>query len=191
MKVEIKSIRRLLSSFICMILLLLFSTTTLLGQVYNTESGHAEFDSSVPLHSFTGKSDYLVGMINLDESTVDFYLDLNTLKTGISKRDKDMLETLEADQYPFAEFFGKLKTPFDPEENDPQQVSAQGEFSIHGETKDLNVEGTLESTEEGLLLKAAWTINMEDYNIEPPGILFYRVSEKIDIRIEALLTPSE
>jgi hypothetical protein len=28
---------------------------------------------------------------------------------------------------------------------------------------------------------------MADYNIEPPGILFYRVDEEIEVRIEAEL----
>lgn len=190
-EVFIKYIQRLLPTFISLFFLVTVFAYPLQGQVYMTESGHAEFDSSVPLHTFTGVSDHLVGKINLDDSTVDFYLDVNTLKTGISKRDKDMLETLNAEEFPFAEFFGKLKSPFDPDEEDPQEVVAAGKFTIHGETNNLNVKGTLQKTSDGLLLKANWTTNMEDYDIEPPGILFYRVSENIDIRIEALLTPSE
>ncbi len=186
----LKKYQRLLFHFICLCILLFVSVLPLVGQEYETESGHAEFDSSVPLHSFTGESDHLIGKINLEDSTVDFFLDVNTLKTGIGKRDKDMLETLNAEEYPFAEFFGKLESPFNPEEGS-REVVAKGEFSIHGETRDLSVEGTIENTSEGLKLNAAWTIDMEDYNIEPPGILFYRVSEKIDIRIEALLTSSD
>lgn len=172
-------------------LVICFQPQQLWGQAYMTKSGHAEFDSSVPLHSFTGKSDHLVGKINLDDSTVDFYLDVNTLETGISKRDKDMLETLEAEEYPFAEFFGKLKSPFDPDKEGAQKVTVDGEFTVHGVTKEISVEGTLENLSEGLQLDAAWTLNMENYNIEPPGILFYRVSEEIDIRINALLKPTE
>lgn len=161
------------------------------GQAYMTESGHAEFDSSVPLHSFTGESDYLVGQINLEDSVVDFYLDVTTLETGINKRDKDMLETLEAEEYPFAEFYGKLASSFDPEQEGPQKMTAEGEFTIHGVTREASIDGTLEKTPEGLHLTASWTLNMEDYDVEPPGILFYRVSEEIDIKIEATLKPTE
>ena len=35
--------------------------------VYYTDSGHAEFTSSVPLHSFTGESNHLTGMIDFRE----------------------------------------------------------------------------------------------------------------------------
>lgn len=160
------------------------------GQMFQTKSGHAEFDSSVPLHSFTGQSDKMVGQINLADSTVDFYLDVHTLKTGIGKRDEDMLETLEAEEYPFAEFYGKLISPFNPDLNQPQQVTVKGDFTIHGVTRPVTIEGTLEPAAEGLKVNASWSLNMKDYNIKPPGILFYRVSEKIDASISANLTPT-
>lgn len=160
------------------------------GQAYMTESGHAEFESSVPLHSFTGESDRLVGKINLEDSVVDFYLDVNTLYTGNNKRDKDMMETLEAEEYPFAEFYGKL-VGYNHGARGVQEVTAEGEFTIHGVSREVSIDGTLEETSDGLQLTSTWTLNMEDHDIEPPGILFYRVSEEIKIQIEATLKPTD
>ncbi len=159
------------------------------AQAYMTESGHAEFTSSVPLHTFTGTSDRLVGKIDLADSTVDFYLDLETLETGIGKRDKDMRTTLETDTYPFAEFFGTLVTPFDPDRRGPQPATVRGEFTLHGVTRSVEIDGTLETTDDGLQVEAAWDINIEDYDIEPPGLLIVRVDEVQRVRIEALLEP--
>ncbi|MCW9706339.1 YceI family protein [Aliifodinibius sp. 1BSP15-2V2] len=158
-----------------------------LSQSFMTKSGHVEFDSSVPLHSFTGVSDQLVGKISLADSTVDFYVDMHTIKTGISKRDEDMLETLEAEEYPFAEFFGKVTSPFDPNRSDPQKVTIEGKFSVHGVTNPLSIEGTLQKNGKELEATASWTLDMSDYKIKPPGILFYRVSEEVDISITASL----
>lgn len=163
---------------------------TVTGQSYKTESGHVEFDSSVPLHSFTGTSDHLVGKITLPDSTVDFYVDVTTLETGIGKRDRDMLKTLEAEEYPFAEFYGKLVSDFSADSDEPQQVTVDGEFKVHGVSKEVSIDGTLQKTDEGLKVEASWTLNMKDYDIKPPGILFYRVSEKIDISITATLPPN-
>ena len=159
------------------------------AQTFMTKSGHAEFDSSVPLHSFTGTSDYLVGKISLADSTVDFYVDLNTLKTGIGKRDRDMLQTLEAEKHPFAEFFGKIVPPFDPASSDKQQVTVKGDFRVHGITNPVSIDGALQKTADGLSVTASWILNLEDYKIKPPGILFYRVDEEIKIRISATLPP--
>lgn len=159
------------------------------AQVFKTESGHVEFQSSVPLHSFTGQSNHLVGKINLADSTVDFYVDVHTLKTGISRRDTDMLQTLEADKYPFAEFYGKLVSNFDPDSAAVQEVKVKGKFTVHGVSNSLSINGKLQKTAEGLKVKASWVLNMKDYHIKPPGILFYRVSEKIPVSISATLLP--
>lgn len=159
------------------------------AQEYKTESGHVEFDSSVPLHSFTGESDHLVGKITLQDSIVDFYVDVTTLKTGVDKRDNDMMRTLEAKEYPFAEFYGKIISGFDPDNNDTQEVEVKGEFSIHGVTKEVTIPGTITPTDEGLKVEASWKINMEDYDVEPPGILFYRVNDIIEASISATLNP--
>lgn len=157
--------------------------------IYYTDSGYAEFASSVPLHSFTGESDHLTGMIDLEENIVDFYLDLNTLKTGIDRRDQDMYETLNVNEYPFAEFTGSIQSDFDAESTEPQQVVVEGEFTVHGETREINIEGQMQMQDNRLHLEAEWILLLEDYNIEPPGILFYRVNDEQEIRIEAELTP--
>ena len=168
--------------------LLLLSTTTL-AQTFFSEEGKAIFTSSVPLHSFDGKSENLTGMINLTDNVVDFYLDLETLDTGNGKRDKDMLITLETDEYPFAEFYGSLLVPFDYANKSMQNVTVKGDFKIHGVTKEVEISGTLQPVSEGLLLKAAWILNMEDYKIEPPKLLIMQVDEEQAIKIEMLLTP--
>jgi polyisoprenoid-binding protein YceI len=167
----------------------LFSTSS--AQTYFSETGTANFTSSVPLHTFTGTSEHLTGMIKLDENTVDFFLDLETLDTGNAKRDKDMLITLETDEYQFAEFFGKLDSEFDPESTEIQPVTVIGDFTIHGQTNEVEIEGTLQMTDEGLLVKASWVLLLDDYDIEPPRLLIIKVDEEQKIEIEALLKPYE
>lgn len=155
--------------------------------IYYTETGQAEFISTVPLHEFTGESSNLTGMIDLNENIVDFYLDLNTLKTGNGRRDRDMYRTLKVDEYPFAEFTGSLETPFDENSLQKQAVRVNGEFTIHGVTRDKTVEGTLQKQGDDILLEAEWVQDITDHDIEPPGILFYRVRDEMDVRIEAIL----
>jgi len=157
--------------------------------VYYTESGIAEFTSSVPLHTFTGRSGNLTGMIDLEENLVDFFLDLHTLKTGIGRRDRDMYRTLNVDDHPFAEFTGSLASPFDEGIAEPQVAIVEGEFTVHGVTQQIRIEGELQKQDGDLHLSAEWILLLEDYGIEPPGILFYRVTEEQEVRIEAVLQP--
>lgn len=181
--------RRYFSVVLPLAVLLLGSAAPASAQSYMTKTGHAAFTSSVPMHTFTGESDHLVGKINLADSTVDFYLDLTTLETGIGKRDKDMRETLETDEYPFAEFFGKLVSPFDPNSNEVQPARVRGTFTIHGVSREITIEGTLQKTDDGLKVEAEWELNLDDYDITPPQLLVMKVDEVQKIRIEALLPP--
>lgn len=169
--------------------LMLLNLPMVWAQAYKTETGHVIFKSTVPLHSFTGESDHLVGKITLPDSTVDFYLDLNTLKTGIGKRDKDMRETLESGKYPFASFYGKLTSPFDPGIDAMQKAVVQGTFKLHNISRKVQIEGRLQMTDGGLKIHAEWVLQLKDYKIEPPGILFYRVDQEQKIKIDALLKP--
>jgi polyisoprenoid-binding protein YceI len=157
--------------------------------VWFTTNGHAEFTSSVPLHTFTGTSTHLTGLIDFEENLVDFYLDLQSLNTGISRRDRDMYRTLNIEDHPFAEFTGSLNTQIDLTSDENQQVLVTGEFTVHGVTNPVQIEGVLQVTETHLLLEAEWELSISDYEIEPPGILFYRVRDEIQVKISAKLYP--
>lgn len=161
------------------------------AQSYMTENGKATFYSQVPLHTFSGSSNHLTGMINLENNVVDFYLDLTTLDSGIQKRDRDMRETIETDKYPFAEFYGKIISGFDPTKVGIQDVTVKGNFKIHGIEKEEQFFGTLEMKPKGLLLKAKWVLRLEDYDIVAPSLLIVKVDEEQKIEIEALLQPIE
>ena len=176
--------RTVLSAFF-----VLFTSSFCLAQSFKTEEGKATFYSKVPLHSFEGNSENLTGLINLDDGTIDFYIDLETLDTGNGKRDKDMKLTLETKKYPFAEFFGKLVSDFDPESFSIQDVTVRGTFKIHGEEQEIEVDGTMQMREDGLFITAGWILRLLDYNIEPPKILFIKVDQEQEIKIEALLKP--
>jgi len=155
------------------------------GQAFRTENGHVAFTSRIPLHTFDGTSEHLVGRIDLADSTVDFYVDLETLKTGIGKRDRDMRLTLETKEYPFAEFFGKLVSPFDIAADTAQPVKVIGDFKMHGVTQHIEVSGTLTSTIDGLTVEASWPLDLDDFQIEPPNLLMMTVDKIQQIRIKA------
>ena len=181
--------RTLFRAFLAVWGFLLLSVGSVSGQAFKHDGGHVEFLSNVPLHSFTGVSESLVGRIDLDGNTVDFYVDLNTLDTGNGKRDKDMRKTLDTGKYPFAEFFGAFSAPPDPQRAGPQDVEVRGRFTIHGVTKTIRVPGTVTFGPKGVRVQATWTLLLDDYNIEPPSLLIIKVDEEQAISLDILLKP--
>ncbi len=177
-----------MKSTILTILFIFATVSSGYTQSYYTESGTAVFHSKVPLHTFSGTSQNLTGLINLDDKTVDFYLDLATLDTGNGKRDKDMRLTLDVKNHPFGEFFGKLVSDFDPLSNVAQPAIVEGVFTIHGNKQEVRIEGELTKTGDEIFLSAGWILRLEDYDIVPPSLLFVKVDQEQEIEIEAVLT---
>lgn len=160
-----------------------------LAQEYTSAEGYVEFVSTAPLLKFKGVSHQLHGLIDLDQNLVDYYVDLNTLESGIRRRDRDMRNSyLETDRFPFAEFTGELTNGLEQVRAGdlPADVEASGIFTMRDIERDIVVEGTISaSDEEGLLLEASWVVLLKDYDIERPSVLFYELSEEqtINIRI--------
>jgi len=180
----------LLLLFVVPLLLVRFDEVS--AQAYMAEDGYVEFISTAPLLEFKGVSNHLTGLIDLDENLIDFYVDLTTIDTGIQRRNRDMRSTyLNTDRFPFAEFTGSLLTDFDTENQAKQQVKTLGMFSINGVEQEIEVEGTLEPTPDGLLLEASWVILLDDYNIDRPRVLFYELAEEQTVNISILLHPRE
>ena len=166
-----------------------FSVENASAQQFSSNEGHVEFRSHVPLHSFTGRSDELIGAVNLETGTVDFYVDLETLKTGNGKRDKDMRKALGTNENPFAEFYGTLSSIFDPELEGPQEAAVSGTFTVNGVPQPLELIGTMEMIGGDLLLSAAWSVFLEDHKIKPPRLLIIKVDDEQQITINIRLGP--
>ncbi|MDI1321111.1 MAG: YceI family protein [Algoriphagus sp.] len=171
-------------------ILALFLSFSALGQEFLTKNGEVVFLSEAPLNEFEGKSSFLNGLINLDKNLLDFFIDLNTLKTGISLRDSHMRENyFETDQYPFAEFTGKIAQAPKLVVGERTSVKALGAFKMHGVERQIEVTGFLTKLQNGKIeLSADFTIKLSDYKISIPSLIFYELAEEQKVTIKATLT---
>ncbi|MFW6347629.1 MAG: YceI family protein [Cyclonatronaceae bacterium] len=166
--------------------------STLHAQTFIGEEGYVEFVSSAPLLEFTGQSNHLTGLIDLEENMVDFYVDLNTIDTGIELRNRHMRDSyLKTEQFPFAEFTGSLATLYDFDKGGIQEVKTSGVFSIHGVEREMDIQGTIEETSEGIQLEANWVVHLEDHDIDRPKVVFYELANEQNVAISIHLLKQE
>lgn len=169
-------------------MVLLASSTHAQGTVFSADDGYVEFVSTAPLLEFKGVSNVLAGYIDLEEGVVDFFVDLATLDTGNRRRDRDMRQVyLETETYPFAEFEGRLTTPFNNRVPGEQTARVEGTFTMRDISLPIEVEGTMERVPEGVRVRASWQVRLEDYNIDRPRVVFYELSEVQTVSIDIVL----
>ena len=175
------------------VFLFLLASFPVFGQKYVTETGRTIFISEAPLSTFEGESNNLNGLIDLDQNLLDFYLDLNTLDTGIGLRDRHMRENyLETEKFPFAEFTGKLAMLPELKINAPVEVTAKGKFKIHGVEREIEVYGTLTKlSEREVKLDASFEVLLSDYEIPLPKLVFYELAENQQVTLNATLTQTK
>jgi polyisoprenoid-binding protein YceI len=159
----------------------------LYAQVYQVQSGHAEFTGYTPLFSFEGSSDSLHGTVNLADSTVSFQLPVKSIDTGNSKRDRDMRRTLESEEYPYISFSGNIIDQKLSETVRTDSATVQGSFAAHGVSRQVTIRGLLKTMRDSLKIRASWPLDITDYQIDPPNVLFYSMKERVEVRIEAVL----
>ncbi len=170
------------------IFVLLLAIGQLHAQVYKTENGKVAFVSKAPLNEFTGTSENLQGLIDLNQNMLDFFVDLNTLNTGIGLRDKHMRDNyLETKKHPYGEFTGRLKTPLEMAIGKTYEVVAVGDFKLHGVSKSIEVPGQIKVLSESQLeLTANFKVKLGDYKISVPKVVFYELSEIQEVNIQAV-----
>jgi polyisoprenoid-binding protein YceI len=175
----------------CVTILFLLIQANLLAQNFQTANGSVVFLSKAPLSEFEGKSAALKGLVDLDNNVLDFYLDLNTLKTGIGLRDKHMRDNyLETKKFPFAEFTGKMLNIEDitlEELKKGKEVSAKGVFKIHGVNQERTIKGTLKLSDNGqnLELETYFEVALKDHNIAKPSVMGYDLADVQEVSIRA------
>lgn len=115
-----------------------------------------EWDMLSTEGNFTGKIDK--GSIQ----DVSFVVPIKSLVSGKSAMDRNTYEAMNADKYPYIEFFsGAIETL-------SGNAEVKGKLVINGVAKPVIVPMTVTKEEGGLILQGFTQINMRDFNVEPP-----------------------
>ncbi len=156
-----------------------------------------KFTSEVVVLSFNGITNDIDGFIYwegdsafADNNQMHFEVDLNTLDTGIGKRDRDMRDVLETDKWPLATFEGgviraeKIDTTVTA-----YRVVARGQMFIHGVAQELEVPGRVTLEPNGLMrIVSDFTLRLSDYRIKAPSLAaFVKVSNEIELHLDFFL----
>lgn len=162
------------------------------------------FTSKAPLETVIGKTGEITGFIEVDLEDISetamarFEVDLASVKTGIGLRDRHMRQQyLETDKYPKAVFeLAGIKTTGETSliGNQPIDMILEGDFTVHGVSKKVEVSVTatyMKETEEtkarlpGDLLHIIGTFDvyLSDHNIKRPQFVFLKLDDrqKIDL----------
>ena len=153
-------------------------------QLYTTRNGFIGFYSKTPLEDIKAENKQVYSVIDTGKKMLAF----NLLVKGFSFTKKLMQDHfnenyIESDKYPNARFSGNYTGDVDPLKNGVYKVEVQGDLTLHGVTKALNVPATIEVKDGKLLGVSDFKLTPQDYNIKIPSLVREKIAEQIDVHV--------
>lgn len=95
---------------------------------------------------------------------------------------------LESDVYPYANYKGKILDikNINFTKDTTYKVKTAGKLTIHGVTKKITTNGTLQIKGTRATINAKFDVLLEDYNIKKPSVVALKIADKIEVTINGV-----
>ncbi|MGM8360891.1 YceI family protein [Flavobacterium sp. ARAG 55.4] len=95
---------------------------------------------------------------------------------------------MESDRYPKALFKGKIENfNVDSLNETPKNFTINGKLELHGKTVAVKTIAKMSQSGSGITLVSDFSVNASDFDISIPAVVKKKVSNKINIHVDALL----
>jgi polyisoprenoid-binding protein YceI len=153
---------------------------------YLTNEGNISFYSHTIIEDITATHNNVAGVI--DAATGDVAIIVRM--TGFQFEKKLMQEHfnenyVESEKFPKATFNGSITNNVDVKYSTPGTYQAQvkGNLTIHGVTRAISAEGSVEVTSAQIIARTKFLLNPEDYGMKIPKVVRKNIAEKMEIRV--------
>ena len=160
--------------FLCLLLFVSF----LSSQTYEIKGAQIKYYGKHFLHDWIGISNDLNGNVFIDIDNSKYQVEINvpliSFNSNNSNRDSNMLIHTEALTYPNVRF---ISTNIIVNQN---SAMVEGNLLFHGVTKKIKSTAVIDIA-NGFAAKGSFNINLKDYNVDPPTLMFIKINNIIKI----------
>lgn len=174
--------KKALFLFICLSCSLLVHAQT----IYVCRDAQISFFSSAPIEDIEAVTRKGVSAINIADGSIFFKVPIKSFQFDKSLMQEHFnSDYMESDQYPYAEFKGKIldSVPVNTEGKYP--ITVDGELTIHGVTKHYTASGTFEIKNSGIQATSSFKVKLADHDIKIPRLLMRNIAEVVEVKVNA------
>ncbi len=154
------------------------------AQYFTTSTGVVTFFSKTPVEDISAIHKTASSVINTTNNQIVVQMTMKQFTFPNALMQEHFNENyMESEKYPMATFSGKINEKIDFTKSGTYPVTATGKMKIHGVEQDKNFSGTLIITGDKMNLKTEFEIALVDYKIDVPKIVFAKIAEKIQVKI--------
>ena len=171
------------------IVLLLLISQPLLAQKYSLEKSKVVFFSDAAIEDIRAENTKTVSIYNTETGEVAFSIPIKEFQFENATMQEHFNEKyLDTEKFPKATFQGKFSS-FNQDGDQPQTVTAVGKLTIHGVTREVEIAGTIQIASQKILAKTTFMVELADYNIKIPQLLWQKIAEQVEVTAEFTYKP--
>lgn len=171
-----------------MLSLFFVSTLALAQEKLISKSGKIIFEASVPaFEEIKATNSGVTVVLNPKTGEIASLALMKGFRFKIALMEEHFNENyVESDKYPKATFKGKIDN-FDVTSlsTTAKEYIIKGKMEMHGKTKDVTVTAKIKKTALGIEILSNFSVLASDYDIQIPSVVKNKVSNKINLKLEA------
>lgn len=158
------------------------------AQKYVAEKSVITFFSDALIEDITATNSKTVSILNKQTGELAFSVPIREFQFEKKLMQEHFNEKyMESEKYPKATFSGIL-AGFNASLSNTQQVKAIGKLTIHGVTREIEIDGTAQAGDK-IVLKSTFMVKLVDYKVEIPQLVFQNIAEEIAITVDITYKP--
>jgi polyisoprenoid-binding protein YceI len=178
--------KKMKQKFIAAAALLMVIAVTNAQEKMFTKTGKISFYSKTPIENIEAHNKATISVLDKTSGQIDFSVLMKGFEFEKALMQEHFNENyVESDRFPKANFKGRLTdiSKLNFAKDGKYVLPVTGKLTIHGETKEVNVNGIFIVEGGKLLAQCAFTIDPADYKINIPGVVKDKIAKAIQINV--------
>ncbi|MEP6747559.1 MAG: YceI family protein [Bacteroidota bacterium] len=155
--------------------------------VFMTRHGQVSFFGKTPMENIDATNNEVSSALNMQTGEIGFAILIKSFHFERALMEEHFNENyMESDNIPKASFKGKINNivAVAVSKDGSYAVIADGDLTIHGVTKKINLPGTIVVKDGQLQLTAKFTVAPKDYNIKIPALVADKIAESMGVSVD-------
>ncbi|MCF8357996.1 MAG: YceI family protein [Prolixibacteraceae bacterium] len=174
------------------IVLFVFIGLNSVAQKYITRNGEVRFFSETPVENIEAVNNQGACILDMEKGEVVSKILMKSFRFEKALMEEHFNENyVESDIYPQASLNATILNinEIDMQKSGKQEITLEGELSIHGVTKDVSVKGNISIKDNIIFATSSFIVKPADYNIEIPKIVRDNIAKEIEVTVNFQLKP--
>jgi polyisoprenoid-binding protein YceI len=159
---------------------------------YLTNEGFVRFYSHTIIEDITADNNKVGAVIDAESGEVAIIVDMVEFQFEKKLMQEHFNENfVESEKFPRGTFNGKIIDNDEVDYSRPgvYEVNVEGDMTIHGVTRQVSTQGTIEVTNDGIVAKTKFLLNPEDYDVRIPAVVRDNIADEMEITAELTCSP--